>query len=66
METLLNDHLAVHESRKSEKILYFVTGERIYERVSKKHATRIIRASNNNYLWGLYETQSGLLRATFI
>ena len=60
------EKLAVHESIKSDKILYWITASKLYEKCSKKYADRIIDASNNGTMWGIYETATGGIRGTFI
>jgi len=65
--------LAIHESKNSNKVVRFLSAEQpsglyyqLLEFTSKSHAKRIIKAIENNFLYGVYFTKSGRLRATFI
>ena len=58
--------IAIHESKKSDKVVKFVAENELSEHCSKKYADRILSAKENGQLWGCYLTSSGKLRATFI
>jgi hypothetical protein len=58
--------IAIYESKKSEKIVKFVTAEQLLELTNKRYAKKLIEALENNLLYGTYITKTGRLKATFI
>jgi hypothetical protein len=62
------ENIAVHESKNSEKILFFVPLwiKPLTKYCSARYANKIIHAKMNGQLYGLYQTKSGRIRANFI
>lgn len=62
----MNNSIAIHESKNSEKVITFCTG--VYELMkycSERQAKKIQEAANKGQLWGAYFTKNGNVRATY-
>lgn len=64
--------IVVYESKKSEKVVKTISAERptglygaLIEYCSKAQAKRIIKAQENNLLYGLYFDKNGKIRAQY-
>lgn len=63
----MNNTIAIHESKNSDKVVKFCTGvNELLEYCSKRQAIKIQNAANNGNLWGCYFTKTGNVRATYI
>lgn len=62
------EKIVIHESRNSEKVIRSIdlTLEALSAYCSKEYAERIIAKKENGQLWGVYLTNAGKIRATFI
>jgi hypothetical protein len=60
--------ISVHQSKNSETVSMFIelSVEKLSQYCSEKYAKRIIAMQENGLLWGMYFTNSGMIRATFI
>jgi hypothetical protein len=67
METQIEIY-AVCSSKKSEQVVKFIklSIDELSRYCSKRYAKSIISCYENGGLWGLYFTETGKLRATFI
>jgi len=65
--TKMNNSIAIHESKNSEKVITFCTGVyQLLQYCSEKQAKKIQDAANNGKLYGAYFTKTGKIRATYI
>lgn len=60
------DTIAIFESKKSEKVVKFATPLDMLKYCSQKQVDKILKAHENNMLWGVHFTKSGKIRATYI
>ena len=58
--------IAIHESKKSDRVVRFLQVSELEKHCSKQYAKRILSARESGQLWGCYFTHSGKLKATFI
>jgi len=59
------ENYAIHESKKSDKVVKFVAERNLTAYCSNAYARKIIEANNSGLLEGLYFTESGKIRANF-
>ena len=60
--------IAVYSNKHSEKCVKFIelSIKELSKYCSKRYADRIIKEQNNGNLYGVYFTESGRIKATFI
>ena len=64
---MINITIAIHESKNLEKVVKFVSSiQKLEEYTSHKTAIKILKASENGALYGLYFTKTGKVRAEYI
>lgn len=56
--------IPVHASKTSDEVVRFATS--LKRDVSPRYYKKIVDAYEGGYLWGLYLTKTGKIRATFI
>lgn len=62
----MNQTIAIHENKRSEKVIVNCTG--VYELMrycSERQAKKLAKAANAGRLFGAYFTKSGNVRATY-